>query len=132
MMIILIAGLLETLLLIGAGILLSRTGFPKGRIIPASFLFFGLLIGTASAILWPLDLSVYINLPGTWVGDKVYSLSIGLFGNPYSDQAHYTIPWILRVPQIYAMISPVVFGIMGFLLQFSLDHMNNRSKKKND
>jgi hypothetical protein len=128
MIIILIAGLLETLLLIGAGSLLSRTGFPRRWIVPVSFLFFGLLIGTASAILWPWDLSVYINLPGTWVGDKLYSLSIGLLGNPNSDQAHYTIPWILRVPQVYAIISPIVFGLIGVLFQWALDRMNDRSK----
>ncbi|MFH1651501.1 MAG: hypothetical protein ABID87_05325 [Chloroflexota bacterium] len=53
------------------------------------------------------------NLPGTLLGDAAYVLSIQLLGDPHSAQAHYTIPWLLRIPQVYVPVSVLFWGLVG-------------------
>jgi hypothetical protein len=104
--------------LFGLAMLLRRWGAPGDRFVIVSFLLFGVVLGLASAFLWPQDLGVYLNVFGAASGDWVYQSSIRLLGNPNSDQAHFTIPWILRLPQVYAWISPVLYGAIGLPIQF--------------
>jgi hypothetical protein len=111
--------------LFGIAILFRRIGMPKHTSIFFAFLVIGIVLGLVSVFLWPGDLGVYLNLPGTAAGDWVYHSSIDVFGNPVSDQAHYTIPWILRIPQIYVIVSPLIYGAAGGLIQF----VYNRIKK---
>jgi hypothetical protein len=87
------------------------------RFVIMSFLLFGMALGLVSALLWPGDLSVYINVLGTAAGDWVYRAAIAWIGNPNSDQAHFTIPWLFRVPQVYAWISPLLYGAIGLACQ---------------
>ena len=81
------------------------------------FVVFGIAIGLLTASLWPADSSFYFNVFGALLGDQVYALSIQYFGDIVSPQAHYTIPWILRIPQVYVITSIVLYGLVGLLFQ---------------
>jgi len=54
-----------------------------------------------------------LNIPGTLLGDAAYVLSIRFFGDPHSAHAHYTIPWLLRIPQVYVSVSALFWGLVG-------------------
>lgn len=58
-----------------------------------------------------------INFPATYFGDTIYGWSIQLLGNPHSFHAHDTIPWLLRVPQVYVIASIVLWGLLGLVVQ---------------
>ncbi len=88
------------------------------KVLIVSFFLFGITLGLASALLWPRDLGVYINILGTAAGDWVYRTAIAWIGNPYSGQAHFTIPWLLRIPQVYAWITPVIYAVIGLAVQY--------------
>jgi hypothetical protein len=114
---ILIAPLATAVALLVSIALLRKAGVPEGRFVVCGFVVFGAALGILSALLWPSDLGVYVNIPGTAAGDWIYRFSIEHFGDPYSDQAHYSIPWILRIPQVYAMASPCLYVLIGFPVQ---------------
>jgi len=61
------------------------------------------------------DTIFLLNVPGTILGDAIYSLSIRFIGDPSSSQAHSTIPWLLRVPQVYVPASILFWGMLGTL-----------------
>jgi hypothetical protein len=82
------------------------------------FLAFGALSGLLAAWLWPLDSSVYCNVFAVPAGDGLYRAAIGYLGDSHSAQAHETIPWILRVPQVYVTVSIVLSGLVGLPVQW--------------
>ena len=85
------------------------------------FLLFGIGVGFVS--VWfddNTDTIFFLNIPGTIIGDGIYSGSIRLFGDPSSSQAHYTIPWLLRIPQVYVLASGLFWGLLGALFAFFL------------
>jgi len=82
-------------------------------------LTFGILAGFWAARVWPADIIALVNLPGMLLGDALYGGSIRFIGNPHSSQAHYTIPWLLRVPQVYPLASIAVWGLIGVLAQLA-------------
>jgi hypothetical protein len=94
-------------------------------------LLFGTALGLASVVLWPKDLGVYLNIPGTAAGDWVYRFSIEAFGNPHSDQAHYSIPWMMRVPQIHAVVSPILYLLPGIAVQWVYNRVR-RVEQRNE
>ncbi len=98
--------------------LLRRLGVPGSRAILSGFLVYGLAAGILAVALWPMDTSVYPNVLAGWVGDWIYVNAIELIGDPHSDQAHYTIPWLLRVPQVYALASIILCGGLGTAAQW--------------
>jgi len=51
------------------------------------------------------------------LGDWLYSASIRALGDPNSAQAHFTIPWLFRAPQAYALASVAVYAILGAVAQ---------------
>jgi hypothetical protein len=87
----------------------------------ACFLLFG--IGAGFVSVWfdnNTDTIFFLNIPGTLIGDGIYSGSIKLFGDPSSPQAHFTIHWLLRVPQVYVLASGLFWGLLGALFAFFL------------
>jgi len=89
----------------------------KARIL-IGFTTFGIIAGVVSAWWSQISDNVFwLNLPGVLAGDALYSYSIAVFGNPHSDSAHYTIPWILRIPQVYVLTSTAFWGISGLIIQ---------------
>ncbi len=82
------------------------------------FLIYGWLIGFLSFWWRGISDAIFVfNIPGVMIGDQVYNLAINYFGEPISAQAHYTIPWILRVPQIYIPVSVLFWGLVGLIIQ---------------
>lgn len=85
----------------------------------ACFLVFGVAAGFVS--VWyhnNTDTIFFFNIPGTLFGDGIYYRSIEMFGDPSSSQAHYTIPWVLRIPHVYVLASGLFWGVLGTI--FSL------------
>ena len=93
--------------------LLRRSGIATGRAIAVAIFIFGLVSGVLVAKIWPYDTSVLVNFPAAWLGDWIYVQTIAWIGDPYSDRAHETIPWIFRVPQVYALASCVAYALIG-------------------
>ncbi len=87
------------------------------RIIIGAFMVYGMVVGFIA--VWfrqNADMVFLLNIPGTLFGDAVYGLSIRFFGDPHSSQAHYTIPWLFRIPQVYVPASTLFWGLIGTLL----------------
>lgn len=105
---------------------LQRLGVAESRAILAGFLLFGLATGMLQVVLWPLDTSVYPNVPAAWAGDWIYVQAIQFIGDPHSAQAHDTIPWVLRVPQVYALASCALCGFLGMTAQW----LHNRGPRR--
>ncbi len=101
---------------------------PGARIL-LSFLVLGILMGLFSVWVWPGDFVTLLNVIGVLLGDLIYSTSIRLFGDPYSSQAHFTIPWLLRTPQVYALVSFLLCGIIGVTAQIIF---NSRTESRPD
>jgi hypothetical protein len=116
--------LLVIILFVIYGLIISGTIFvlrllkvPLFVAVWLGFLIFGIVAGFAIYSHASGDISVIINIPASLLGDKIYVLAIQYLGDPHSSQAHYTIPWILRVPQVYVLASVVFWGITGFIIQ---------------
>ncbi len=105
------------LILWGLASALRRLGVPSRRVILLAFLIFAAGTGIWTALVWPLDSATLVNLPAAFLGDALYQWSIRLIGDPASSQAHYTIPWVLRVPQVYVLVSFLVWGSLGLVIQ---------------
>jgi hypothetical protein len=85
------------------------------------FLLFGGIMGLLAVYSWTtrsgetLPLLILFNAPGILLGDELYVRSIDLLGEPSSEHAHFTIPWVLRVPQVYVISSMLSWGLVGLL-----------------
>jgi len=86
------------------------------KVIITGFLIFGIAAGLIA--IWfreHTDMVFLLNIPGTLLGDAIYGLSIRIIGDPHSAQAHYTIPWLFRIPQVYVPASILFWGLIGTL-----------------
>lgn len=110
--------------------MLRRLGVPGSRAILSGFLVYGLAAGILAVALWPMDTSVYPNVLASWAGDWIYMNAIDYIGDPHSDQAHYTIPWLLRVPEVYALASITVCGALGIAVQWLYNRSQGRGTKR--
>jgi hypothetical protein len=79
------------------------------------FLIYGIVIGSVSIIIWPRDPTwlFILNGPSLWLGDILYIYSIKYLGDPHSSYAHFTVPWIFRIPQVYFLTSVLFWGLLG-------------------
>jgi hypothetical protein len=105
------------LVILGLVMVFRKMQVPPKKVVLVGFLVFGTAIGFFTAWLWPADSSFYFNVFGALLGDQVYDLSIQHFRDIISPQAHYTIPWVLRIPQVYVITSIVLYGSVGLLFQ---------------
>ncbi len=105
------------IVILGLIVVFRKMQIASKKAILLAFLVFGTVMGFFTAWLWPADSSSYFNFFPAVLGDQVYNLSIQHFGDIISPQAHYTIPWILRVPQVYVITSIIAYGLIGLLLQ---------------
>jgi hypothetical protein len=81
----------------------------------AGFLIYGVTVGLVSSWWWSISDNLFLlNIPGELIGYQVYYISIKVLGNPASPQAHYTIPWLLRIPQVFIPVSAIFWGLIGF------------------
>lgn len=99
---------------------MKREPTMKAKIL-AAFLVYGVVVGLLSVWWWNrgADSPFLLNIPGVFLGDEVYELSIRYLGNPNSPQAHYTIPWFLRIPQVYFPVSVLLWGAIGLVIQMA-------------
>ena len=105
------------LIIFGITFVLRLLKIPAKIAILISFLIFGVLAGLATVQLWPRDNSVLVNFLASLIGDWIYVESIRVIGDPSSSQAHYTIPWLLRLPQVFVLASVLFWGLLGLLVQ---------------
>ena len=101
----------------GLTFLLRKLGVPSKWAIFLGFLAFGIGAGFWASLAWPLDSITLLNLPAALFGDALYQGSIQYLGDPSSSQAHYTIPWFLRIPKVYVLASIVLWGLLGLIAQ---------------
>lgn len=87
-----------------------------------AFLLFGVVMGVLTMQSWTdrngetSPLLLIFNAPGVFLGDEAYARSIDLIGDPSSDRAHLTIPWLLRKPYVYVVASILWWGVVGLLI----------------
>ena len=110
------------LVLWGLTLALRKLRVPSKWAIALAFLIFAVGTGVWAAVVWPLDTSTLINLPASLFGDALYQWSIRYLGDLSSPQAHYTIPWLLRIPQVYVLASIIVWGLFGLVIQLVLNY----------
>jgi hypothetical protein len=89
-------------------------------------MIFAVGAGIAAALKSHVDSSILFNFPAVFLGDFIYRWSIQLLGDPSSFQAHYTIPWIFRGPQVYVLASIIIWGPVGLVIQLIYNRFLNR------
>ena len=117
------------LVLWGLTSVLHKLGVPAKGAIILSFLVFAVAAGVWATQIWPMDTVVMVNLPAVYFGDALYMWSIRYLGEPSSSQAHYSIPWLLRVPQVYVVASITVWGLLGMTIQLIHNRRYQRGMK---
>ena len=110
-------------------LLLRRLGAPGSRAIFLGFVIFGALSGLLVAWAWPVESSIYGNIYAVLVGDRLYTGAIAYLGDSHSANAHETIPWILRIPQIYVPVSLVLSAGAGLPVQWMYNGREARQAK---
>ena len=86
--------------------------------IRVGFLIYGVTVGLLSFWWWSISDSPFLlNIPGELIGHQVYDIAIRLLGDPLSPQAHYSIPWVLRIPQVFIPVSTLFWGVIGLAIQ---------------
>jgi len=103
---------------------LRKMGVAERNVILAGFTLFGILAGLWAALHRLPETALIMN-PGVLWGEEMYDFFTEHIGDPYSAFAHYTIPWALRIPQIFLFTSTVAWGLIGALAQL----IYNRRKK---
>ena len=114
---LLIFHILYGLVIFSLIVVFRKIGIFLKRRVFLSFLILGIIMGFLVVWLWIYDIIVLINPITVLLGHQVYQLSIQYLGNPNSPQAHYSIPWILRIPHIFVFISITFWGLVGLLIQ---------------
>ncbi|MDP2744760.1 MAG: hypothetical protein Q8P00_06825 [Dehalococcoidia bacterium] len=109
---------------------LRRLGVSLGIAVVLAFLALGIVAGLVSYSTWPNDISVIFNIPGALTGDKLYRWSILLLGDPSSSQAHFTIPWILRIPQVYVLSSVIAWLLLGLIVRLAYHAFRRRASPR--
>jgi len=89
----------------------------KSKIL-TGFLIYGIAVGLLSSWWWGISDNLFLlNIPGELLGYELYGIAIRLLGDPSSPQAHYSLPWVLRVPQVFVPASTLFWGVIGLVLQ---------------
>jgi len=102
------------------GLLLFLVGVPKNRLIFISFTLFGILSGLAAALYGHSDGQAIFNALGVGLGDAIHPYLMEHFSDPnsaYSASSSYSIPWIMRTPQIVLFTSAISFSLIGLVVQ---------------
>jgi hypothetical protein len=102
---------------LGTVLLLRRLKIGARSSILAGFVLLGILLGLWSALSNYSEGVYLFNMPGMWLGDSICRFAINHFGDPHSFYAHYTIPWLLRTPQVHIPASMLAWGLLGLVVQ---------------
>ncbi len=102
----------------GIYLLLRSKGVPGRWRAFLSIFIFGITLGLLSSLSLNAKEGMYnFNFMGMSVGEAIYSYAIQHIGDPHSSYAHYTIPWILRIPQGYFLPTALIWGFLGGIVQ---------------
>lgn len=89
---------------------------------------YGIIVTSFSTWQWPNEgIHLILNLPGNLLGEFTYQKSIEFLGDPSSAQAHFTIPWILRIPQVFVPISISFWIGFGLAVQISYERIKSKN-----
>jgi hypothetical protein len=86
--------------------------------ISIGFVIYGVVVGLLS-VAWHgagREVPLPLNIPGELLAYSVYERAIQWLGNPGSPQADLSIPWLLRLPQVYVVASTVFWGLAGLVV----------------
>jgi hypothetical protein len=98
----------------------------KSKIL-VGFLIYGVTVGLLSFWWWSISDSLFLlNIPGELIGYQVYDIAIRLLGDPFSPQAHYSISWVLRIPQVFVPVSTLFWGVTGLGIQTAYIRLTRR------
>jgi len=109
------------LVILGLILTLRVAGISARWRIVLGFLIFGTATGLLVAQQWPQDNIFLYNLYAHFLGYAVYLWAIQHIGNPTASNAHDTIPWLLRIPQVFVIVSVIFWGSLGLLVQFAVN-----------
>jgi len=101
-------------------LLLFLARVPKSRLIFFTFALFGILSGLAAALYGHSDGQAIFNALGVGLGDAIHPYLMEHFSDPnsaYSASSPYSIPWIMRTPQIVLFTSAISFSFIGLVIQ---------------
>lgn len=105
------------LIIIGCIVLLRIVRVSAGWSVVFGFLLFATTTGLFVVQQWPQDSIFLYNFPAQFLGYETYYWSIELIGAPTSANAHDTIPWFLRIPQVFLVVSIIFWGLLGAFIQ---------------
>ncbi len=116
----LLGGLMAFVGLVGltfVGVIAALARRRIGRVVFLAYIGYGLFVGVLT-IVWLRSggESYLFNIPGQLLGQEAYLWMIEIAGHPSSPQAHYTIPWMLRTPQVYVPASVLAWATIGLLV----------------
>jgi hypothetical protein len=81
-------------------------------------------MGAISWWWWQFSDNIFLlNIPRVVLGDFMYRFFIQVLGDPFSPQAHFSIPWFLRIPQVYAPTSVIYWYVFGLITQLLYDRL---------
>jgi hypothetical protein len=106
-------------------LILHKTGVARRKVIFASAMLFGILSGLAVTLHGLGEGGYIFNFLGVLLGDQIYNFSIELIGDPHSSFAHYTIPWGLRIPQVWLFASVIAWSLIGILAQLAYNRIKS-------
>ena len=122
-MLVLVLVAIYSLVIAGLVWFIGRLGVSERHTVFLGFVSFGLVTGVLTVLLWPNDSCVLPNIFGVWLGDWIYIHAIEWMGDPHSSQAHDTVAWVFRVPQIYWMASTGLCAVLGLITQWTKERL---------
>ena len=121
--------LIGLLMLSLAGLAAALAGRGIGRAVLLGYVGYGLLVGLVMIPWIRAGGEDYLpNIPGLLLGQWLYKEALLMLGDPASSAAHYTVPWILRIPQVFVPASVAAWGAIG-LLVLGLIHLAGTSAR---
>lgn len=117
MIILLIFLFIYGVIIFSLTVALRKLGVSRHIVLFASFTLFGILSGFLVALFGPGEGSTYYDVFGALLGYEIYDYAIDHFGDPHSSFAHFTIPWVLRIPQVHLFASAILWSFIGLIAQ---------------
>ena len=109
----------------GVSIIVRKISFLRDKAIFVSVALVGILWGLATVISATFSeeyLAVAVNFPAVILGRAAYGWSVGIIiGNNSPEAARHSIPWFLRLPQVYLYASAFPGACLGLVAQTAYD-----------
>lgn len=125
---LLVLSAIYALVIIGVFAALRRVGVSRGRAVFLSFLVFGTSTGLLLTDTYPSEGTWVFNVYSAWAGEWVYGWATGYFGAG-SPAPHYSVPWPLRIPQVFLVASFVLWGGLGAVIQVGYNRVKRHENE---